>query len=282
MERNADIEGRIREIGLELYNSMNEAPPIFDRRRWTGRTMEWAMKDEDFKLDLFRYIDVLPSLKNDRLAVRLLDEYFSGHANLPLMIRQAVKMASKSILPYAAAAFIRAAVKSLAGESVCFDMEHYYCKDLTIEIFKRVFGEMDDHFGGIALQAYLRDTKEDLRGMIEWARERGRPVSIRLVKGSYWDYEVVANRRKGWPVPVFTNKEETDRSFEDLTVMLLENAGSVRPAIATHNIRSISNAIACAERLGLPKGRSFPLIRPTPGTLSAGSPEQEHQKLKGR
>lgn len=371
MERDAGIEGRIREIGFELYNSMNEVPPIFDRRRWKGRVMEWAMKDEGFKSDLFRYIDVLPSLKNDRLAVRLLNEYFSDSANLPLILRQGMKRASRGVLPYAAGAFIRAAVKSLAGEfiagrnseeaahslgrlwkdglagsvdllgeealgdreteayterylrlidllapeagnwkenpilekdtrgnvprfdislkvssfysrldpidwdgslegakknlrrviakardagaSVCFDMEHYYCKDLIVGIFKSVLDEFEYSFGGIALQAYLKDTKEDTKSLIEWARESGKTISVRLVKGAYWDYEVVANRQKGWPIPVFTNKDETDRNFEALTIMLLENTGNIRPAIATHNIRSISNAIACAERLGLPK-----------------------------
>ncbi len=46
---------------------------------------------------------------------------------------------------------------------------------------------------------------------------------LRLVKGAYWDYETVVNRQKGWPVPVFLKKEETDSNYEDLTRILLEN-----------------------------------------------------------
>ncbi len=46
---------------------------------------------------------------------------------------------------------------------------------------------------------------------------------LRLVKGAYWDYETVVNRHKGWPVPVFLKKEETDSNYEDLTRILLEN-----------------------------------------------------------
>ena len=140
------------------------------------------------------------------------------------------------------------------GASVCFDMEQYYTKDLVLEIFRQTLGDAGDyHFGGIALQAYLGETARDLQDLIGWAKERKRPIRIRLVKGAYWDYEVVVNRQKGWRVPVFLNKAETDRNFEELTRLLLENADTVRPSIASHNIRSISNAIATAEQLGLPK-----------------------------
>ena len=77
---------------------------------------------------------------------------------------------------------------------------------------------------------------------------------LRLVKGAYWDYETVVNRQKGWPVPVFLKKEETDSNYEDLTRILLENIEYVRPAIASHNIRSISHAIAVADSIKLPSG----------------------------
>jgi len=79
-------------------------------------------------------------------------------------------------------------------------------------------------------------------------------VLLRLVKGAYWDYETVVNRQKGWPVPVFLKKEETDSNYEDLTRILLENIEYVRPAIASHNIRSISHAVAVADSMKLPSG----------------------------
>jgi RHH-type proline utilization regulon transcriptional repressor/proline dehydrogenase/delta 1-pyrroline-5-carboxylate dehydrogenase len=63
----------------------------------------------------------------------------------------------------------------------------------------------------------------------------------------------VINRQNGWPVPVFLNKEETDRNFDDLTTILLENSDTVRSQIATHNVKSMSHAIAVAEALALPK-----------------------------
>lgn len=72
------IESKIKEIGRELYErSIAATPSIYDRHRWTGKVLEWAMKDEDFKVRLFRFIDVLPVLKNDSSVVGLLKEYFS-------------------------------------------------------------------------------------------------------------------------------------------------------------------------------------------------------------
>ena len=76
MKTYPDIEKRIGEIGRELYASMNKVPSIFNRKRWMGRTMDLAMRDEEFKLNLFRYIDVLPSLKTDLLVAELFQEYF--------------------------------------------------------------------------------------------------------------------------------------------------------------------------------------------------------------
>jgi RHH-type proline utilization regulon transcriptional repressor/proline dehydrogenase/delta 1-pyrroline-5-carboxylate dehydrogenase len=79
-------------------------------------------------------------------------------------------------------------------------------------------------------------------------------VLLRLVKGAYWDYETVVNRQKAWPVPVFLKKEETDSNYEDLTRILFENIEYVRPAIASHNIRSISHAVAVADSMKLQSG----------------------------
>ncbi len=150
------------------------------------------------------------------------------------------------------AAVFRAATQ--AGASVTVDMEQYYLKDLTLEIFRKVVSDHPDfQFPGIVIQTYLADTKNDLLGLIEWARTHKRRLTIRLVKGAYWDYETVVNPRKGWPVPVFSEKEETDLNYEELTKILLENAQYVRPALASHNVRSLSHAIAVAASLDLPK-----------------------------
>ena len=115
-----------------------------------------------------------------------------------------------------------------AGASITFDMESYYLKELSVAIFKAILEEHPGlSFAGIALQAYLRETKEDLLGIIDWAHKTGRRITVRLVKGAYWDYETVVNRQKGWPVPVFLKKVDTDLNYEELTGILLDKCANM-------------------------------------------------------
>lgn len=144
---------------------------------------------------------------------------------------------------------------------VNLDMEQYAFKDLTLRIFRDVLHE--DEFRdwpdvGIALQAYLRDGSADLEDLARWAEQRGCPVWVRLVKGAYWDYETVVAAQEGWPVPVFTDKAATDATFEKLTRFLFEHQELLRPALGSHNVRSLAHALALADVLRLPPG-SFEL-----------------------
>ena len=69
---------------------------------------------------------------------------------------------------------------------------------------------------GIVLQAYLTESPEHLDHLLDWAAStpRKHPFVIRLVKGAYWDHEVVQAAQNGWAPPVFTDRRECDRNFE--------------------------------------------------------------------
>jgi RHH-type transcriptional regulator, proline utilization regulon repressor / proline dehydrogenase / delta 1-pyrroline-5-carboxylate dehydrogenase len=138
---------------------------------------------------------------------------------------------------------------------VNIDMEQYAVKDLTLHVFQQVLEE--DEFRdwtdvGIAVQAYLRETASDLERLAEWARGRGAPVWVRLVKGAYWDYETTMTAQAGWPSPVWTHKTETDANYERSTTFLLENRRWLRPAFGSHNIRSLAHVLATADLLDVP------------------------------
>ena len=75
---------------------------------------------------------------------------------------------------------------------------------------------------------------------------------MRLVKGAYWDSEIAWAKQKGWPIPVFLDKTETDANYERLTRLLLENHDIVDAAFGSHNIRSLAHAIVLAKGLGIP------------------------------
>jgi RHH-type proline utilization regulon transcriptional repressor/proline dehydrogenase/delta 1-pyrroline-5-carboxylate dehydrogenase len=139
------------------------------------------------------------------------------------------------------------------GVFINFDMEHYGLKDLTLELFKRMLGEpefADAAHVGIAMQAYLRDSGRDVRALIQWASEHHRKVTVRLVKGAYWDTETILARQRDWPAPVFDQKHETDANYEELAALMLEHPEEIDCAFGTHNVRSIAACIARAEALG--------------------------------
>jgi RHH-type proline utilization regulon transcriptional repressor/proline dehydrogenase/delta 1-pyrroline-5-carboxylate dehydrogenase len=106
----------------------------------------------------------------------------------------------------------------------------------------------------MVLQAYLRDSPQTLDTVLDWAdgagARRAHPLTVRLVKGAYWDHEIVEAAQHGWSAPVFEVKADSDRNFEQLTRRLLDARPAVRVAIASHNLRSIAHAIAYDQLAG--------------------------------
>lgn len=144
------------------------------------------------------------------------------------------------------------------GAAVHFDMEQYAYKDITFKILKNLlleeeFRERTDI--GMTIQAYLRDSEQDARDIIAWLKQRGYPLTIRLVKGAYWDQETIKAAQKHWKQPVYNDKVASDANFETITQILLENHQYVYSAIGSHNVRSQSRAIAIAESLNVPRRR---------------------------
>ena len=144
------------------------------------------------------------------------------------------------------------------GAAIHFDMEQYRYKDLTLEILKELLTEEEFRTRtdlGITLQAYLRDSYDDLKGVIEWAKQRGNPLTVRLVKGAYWDQETISSVQNHWSQPVYNDKAATDLNFEKMTQLLLENHEYLYGAIGSHNVRSQALACAIAEELNIPSRR---------------------------
>ncbi len=367
--RPQSIEQSIISRGREIFARMEGGTPrVFSRGSLTGRLMDWSMRQEQMKVQLFRLIDVLPALDEPREIARHARDYLEG-CPLPWVLRMGLsagatfprlmafaarfgvrQMASNFILaPDATSAipklrrlrenrltftadilgetvlsekeaeqyqerYLRLiaeladaadtwtdvaqldsdargaipkvnvsvkisalysqihpgapedAIEHLAerlrpilrlakgrGVFINFDMEHYGLKVVTLELFKRMLAEPDfvdyPHLG-IAMQAYLRDTLRDMRGLIQWASEHTRRVTVRLVKGAYWDTETLMAKQRGWAVPVFDLKHETDANYEAVAGLMLEHPEQIDCAFGTHNVRSMAACIARAEALG--------------------------------
>jgi proline dehydrogenase len=153
------------------------------------------------------------------------------------------------------------------GAHLHVDMESLDSMEATLDLVFGVLEEQDFAAGpstGIVLQAYLRESPEMLDRILDWAGENPErpPLVVRLVKGAYWDHEVIEARQHGWQAPVFEDKAACDRNFEELTRRLLDARPSVRVAIASHNLRSVAHAIAYDQAIGgAPGDVEFQILR---------------------
>ncbi|HEX6461017.1 MAG TPA: proline dehydrogenase family protein [Thermoleophilaceae bacterium] len=141
------------------------------------------------------------------------------------------------------------------GAHLHIDMESLDALETTMDLIFELLDEDEFREGpsaGLVLQAYLRESPNQLDSILAWARQSPRkpPLVVRLVKGAYWDHEIVEARQHGWETPVFEVKAECDRNYEQLTRRLLDARPAVRVAIASHNLRSISHAIAYNRHSG--------------------------------
>ena len=121
------------------------------------------------------------------------------------------------------------------------DAEHYHYRDLVLKIYSKVLLETpelsDFDQTGIVVQAYLRDGFRHLKDVMELARQRGRRMPIRLVKGAYWDAETIEAEAHQFQAPQFLNKEESDIHFRQLCYETLKNSDIVQLALASHNLQ---------------------------------------------
>src|SRR5688572_23493458 len=83
------------------------------------------------------------------------------------------------------------------------------------------------------------------------ARQLGRRIPVRLVKGAYWDSEVKRAQVDGQAgYPVFTRKPNTDVSYQANARRLLDARDAIYPMFATHNAQTIAAIQRLATTLG--------------------------------
>ena len=95
---------------------------------------------------------------------------------------------------------------------------------------------------GLAVQAYQKRAHATLEWLVRRLRETDRRITLRLVKGAYWDSEIKRAQERGLAgYPVFTRKANTDVSYL-ACARLLEGAGErIYPQFATHNAHTIAH-----------------------------------------
>ena len=113
------LETAVRTIGEAIFAAMDAhpAPGIFSKKGAYARVMEWSMKDPAFKAQLFRFVDVLPSLNSSAEIVRHLQEYLGDKA-VELNPAMKVGLAASSFAPGLIAGPVKANVVSMAAQFV--------------------------------------------------------------------------------------------------------------------------------------------------------------------
>ncbi len=130
--------------------------------------------------------------------------------------------------------------------------------DMSVEIFTQVLRDpaLASWEGfGLAVQAYQKRAIHLVTHIVELARETGRRVPVRLVKGAYWDSEIKWAQEKGLSgYPVFTRKSSTDVSYLACASRLLDAPDAVYPMFATHNAHTVAAVMHMADN---PSGYEF-------------------------
>ena len=133
---------------------------------------------------------------------------------------------------------------------LCLDAEEADRLILSLELAERLCGETSLRGWnglGLAVQGYGKRAKWVIKWLSELAQATRRQISIRLVKGAYWDAEIKRAQVAGMPdYPVFTVKDNTDTSYLSCAQAMLAERPHLFCAFATHNAHTLTTVLALA------------------------------------
>ena len=152
----------------------------------------------------------------------------------------------------------RAAADARIGLNI--DAEEADRLELSLDVIQTALADAAlagwDGFG-IVVQAYGQRAGRVIDWFYALARTLDRKVTLRLVKGAYWDSEIKRAQVAGLSgFPVFTRKVATDAAYLCLAAKLLTMTDRIYPQFATHNAHTMA---AIFEMAG--KSRDFEFQR---------------------
>ena len=137
-----------------------------------------------------------------------------------------------------------------AGIGLTIDAEEADRLELSLEVVETVFADptLDGWEGfGLAVQAYQKRAPAVIDWLAALSRRHGRRMTLRLVKGAYWDSEIKRAQELGLGTyPVFTRKVSTDVSYIACAHRLFDAADAFYPQFATHNAHTVAAVMELA------------------------------------
>jgi RHH-type proline utilization regulon transcriptional repressor/proline dehydrogenase/delta 1-pyrroline-5-carboxylate dehydrogenase len=112
------LQQEIEDRGLRMFDLVDQNPEsIFSKAGFYQRMMAFSMRDEHFKVQMFRFVDVLASLRRPSDIVQHLGEYFADMRNgLVPFLQTGIKAAR--IFPWLTAPILRWNVSGMARQFI--------------------------------------------------------------------------------------------------------------------------------------------------------------------
>jgi RHH-type transcriptional regulator, proline utilization regulon repressor / proline dehydrogenase / delta 1-pyrroline-5-carboxylate dehydrogenase len=114
----SSLQSEVERRGEEIFALVDQHPEsLFSKSGFYQRMMALSMRDEHFKVQMFRFVDVLASLRRGGEIVRHLDEYFDDTRNgFAPLIRTGVQLAK--VVPWVSGQFLRWNVSGMARQFI--------------------------------------------------------------------------------------------------------------------------------------------------------------------
>ncbi|QIL19654.1 bifunctional proline dehydrogenase/L-glutamate gamma-semialdehyde dehydrogenase PutA [Thermomonas sp. HDW16] len=139
------------------------------------------------------------------------------------------------------------------GIGLTIDAEETDRLELSLDLIFQVLADesLRDWNGfGIVVQAYQKRAPFVIDYIATMAKQLGRRIPVRLVKGAYWDAEVKRAQVEGQAgYPLFTRKQNTDVSYLANARRLLDAGDAIYPMFATHNAQTIATVYRMARSM---------------------------------
>src|SRR5438093_5859809 len=114
----SSLQAEIERRGTRIFELVDRHPEsIFSKAGFYQRMMEFSMRDEHFKVQMFRFVDVLASLRRGPDIVQHLDEYFAEMRNgVAPLIQTGVHLAR--VVPWVSGKILRWNVSGMARQFI--------------------------------------------------------------------------------------------------------------------------------------------------------------------
>jgi len=103
------------------------------------------------------------------------------------------------------------------------------------------------------LQLYRNDRVDYLKFLLKDGKEKGYFIGLKLVRGAYHEKEIERANEKGYPCPVHTIKENTDKDYNTALTICIENIDIISVCAGTHNEESSELLIQLLEKHNISK-----------------------------